>query len=132
LTPVANLNAALQRGDVRDFRFRFSVLVTAWAFGRKAIAPCLSDPGTKSRLAPWPGRTFARTRADRDNNHDPRLSVEERYGKRAEYVRRVEEAAKQLVQERYLLEEDVAPIVAAAGQHWDWTVSSGNVAQNRK
>jgi hypothetical protein len=73
---------------------------------------------------------FAKTRADREKNHDPRMSVEERYGKRAEYVRRVEEAAKQLVRERYLLEEDVAPIVAAAGQHWDWTMASGNVAQS--
>ena len=74
---------------------------------------------------------FSKTRADRDKNHDPRLSVEERYGKRAEYVRRVEEAAKQLVQERYLLQEDVAPIVEAAGQHWDWTMASTSMAQNR-
>jgi len=59
------------------------------------------------------------------------LSVEERYGKRADYVQRVEQAAKKLVLERYLLEEDVAPIVAAAGQHWDWTMASGSVAQNR-
>jgi hypothetical protein len=74
---------------------------------------------------------FAKTHADRDKNRDPRLSVEERYGKRAEYVRRVEEAAKQLVQERYLLQEDVASIVEAAGQHWDWTMASASVAQNR-
>src|SRR3984893_15246305 len=74
---------------------------------------------------------FAKTRVDRDKNHDPRLSVEERYGKRAEYVHRVEEVAKQLVQERYLLQEDVAPIVEAAGQHWDWTMASASIAQNR-
>jgi hypothetical protein len=75
---------------------------------------------------------FAKTRADRDKNHDPRLSVEERYGTRADYVRRVEEAAKQLVQARYLLQEDVAPIVEAAGQHWDWTMASASVSQSRK
>ena len=74
---------------------------------------------------------FAKTRGDRDKSHDPRLSVEERYGTRAEYVRRVEEAAKKLVQERYLLQEDVAPIVAAAGQHWDWTMASATVSQSR-
>jgi len=74
---------------------------------------------------------FAKTRSDRDKSHDPRLSVEERYGTRTEYVRRVEEAAKKLVQERYLLQEDVAPIVAAAGQHWDWTMGSTTVSQSR-
>ena len=74
---------------------------------------------------------FAKTRADRDKNHDPRLSVEERYGNRAKYMHRVEEAAKQLVQERYLLQEDVAPIVEAAGRHWDWTMASATVTQSR-
>jgi hypothetical protein len=74
---------------------------------------------------------FAKTHADRDKNHDPRLSVEERYGTRAAYVRLVEDAAKQLVQERYLLQEDVAPIVEAAGQHWDWTMASASVSQSR-
>jgi alpha/beta hydrolase family protein len=75
---------------------------------------------------------FAKTRGDREKSHDPRLSVEERYGTRAEYVRRVEEAAKKLVQERYLLQEDVAPIVEAAGQHWDWTMAPASVSQSRK
>jgi hypothetical protein len=75
---------------------------------------------------------FAKTRSDRDKSHDPRSSVEERYGTRAEYVHRVEEAAKKLVQERYLLQEDVAPIVAAAGQHWDWTMGSTTVSQSRQ
>jgi hypothetical protein len=60
---------------------------------------------------------FAKTRADRDKDHDPRLSVEERYGTRAEYVSRVEEATKKLAQESYLHQEDAAPIVEAAGQH---------------
>jgi hypothetical protein len=75
---------------------------------------------------------FAKTRADRDKDHDPRLSVAERYGSRAEYVRRAEDAAKKLVQERYLLEEDVAPIVAAAGQHWDWSMAPPAVNQSLK
>ena len=71
---------------------------------------------------------FAQTRADRDKNHDPRLSVEERYGTRAAYVHKVEEAANRLAQERYLLPEDVKSIVEAAGQHWDWTMGPANKA----
>ena len=74
---------------------------------------------------------FTKTRGDREKNHDPRLSVEERYATRAEYIRRVEEVANNLVKERYLLQEDVKPIVDAAGQHWDWTMTSTTVSQNR-
>jgi hypothetical protein len=75
---------------------------------------------------------FAKTKADRDKAGDPRLSVEERYTGRADYVRRVEEAAKKLVQERYLLQEDVPTIVEAAGQHWDWTMNATSTTQSRK
>jgi hypothetical protein len=75
---------------------------------------------------------FAKTRADRDNSHDPRLSVEERYGTRSEYMQRVEAAADRLVQERFLLLEDVKPIVEAAGQHWDWTMAATSISQNRR
>jgi hypothetical protein len=67
---------------------------------------------------------FAKTRAERERNHDPRLSIEERYGSREDYLRRVQDAANKLAQGHYILEEDVAPIVEAAGQHWDWTMSS--------
>jgi len=74
---------------------------------------------------------FAKTKAEREKTGDPRLSVEERYSSRADYVHRVEEAGKKLVQERYLLQEDVAPIVEAAGQHWDWTMNS-TTTQSRK
>ena len=75
---------------------------------------------------------FAKTHVDRDKSHDPRLSVEERYGTRSEYMHRVEAAADQLVQERFLLQEDVKPIVEAAGQHWDWTMGPTSISQNRR
>jgi hypothetical protein len=75
---------------------------------------------------------FAKTKAEREKAGDPRLSVEERYSSRTDYVQRVEEAAKKLVQERYLLQEDVAAIVEAAGQHWDWTMNSTSTTQSRK
>src|SRR6267378_1026522 len=74
---------------------------------------------------------FAKTKAEREKTGDPRLSVEERYSSRADYVHRVEESARKLVQERYLLQEDLAPIVEAAGQHWDWTMNS-TTTQSRK
>lgn len=66
---------------------------------------------------------FAKTRAEREKAHDPRLSLEERYASREDYLRRVEESANGLVKARYLLPEDVKPIVTEAGKHWDWTMS---------
>jgi hypothetical protein len=57
---------------------------------------------------------FAMTRADREAKGDPRPSLEERYGDHAGYVKRFEQAAKQLVAERLLLTEDAASLVAAA------------------
>jgi hypothetical protein len=67
---------------------------------------------------------FAKTRAEREKVGDPRQSIEERYTSRDDYLRRVEQVANNLVQKRYLLEEDVKPIVEAAGQHWDWSMTS--------
>jgi hypothetical protein len=100
---------------------------TGWAFRSERI-------GAPSTLIAMAGSyiPFAKTHSDRDKNHDPRLSVEERYSSRADYVRRVEEVANRLVQERYLLQEDVAAIVEAAGQHWDWTMAPASMSQSRK
>jgi hypothetical protein len=57
---------------------------------------------------------FTATRAEREEKKDPRPSLEERYGDQASYVRRVEQAVKQLVAERLLLAEDGAVFVAKA------------------
>jgi hypothetical protein len=67
---------------------------------------------------------FAKTRAERERNGDPRLSLEERYASRADYLRRVEEAANRLAEQRFLLKEHVRPVVDAAGQHWDFLMGA--------
>ena len=63
---------------------------------------------------------FPRTAAERMEHGDPRLSIEERYGSRKTYLEQVSAAALELVAAGYLLAEDVEPIVARAGQHWDY------------
>jgi hypothetical protein len=80
--------------------------------------------GAPDRLAGEIGSyiPFARTKADRERAGDPRLSIEERYSNRDEYVGRIAAAALQLVKERYLLEEDVVDILTRAGDHYDWAV----------
>lgn len=84
------------------------------------------EAGLPHTLVPYAGGyiPFARTRIEREQNGDPRPSVEERYESRADYMQRVEKVALRLVQEGYLIEEDVETVVEAAGEHWDWTMSA--------
>lgn len=56
---------------------------------------------------------FAATRAAREANHDPRLSLVERYGSRAYYVATLRVVADRLVRERLLLPQDADAYVAA-------------------
>jgi len=57
---------------------------------------------------------FARTKAERMANGDPRLSLEERYGTHANYVAQVRAAAERLVRGRYLLQDDADRLVREA------------------
>ena len=57
---------------------------------------------------------FAGAKAERIADHDPRLSLEERYGNSAGYVAAVTAAANSLVAERFLLPADAANIIANA------------------
>jgi hypothetical protein len=57
---------------------------------------------------------FAKTRAEREANKDPRPSLEERYGTKDGFVRAVDDAARRLVKERFLLQEDADRYVEAA------------------
>ena len=63
---------------------------------------------------------FARTKAERDARHDPRLSIEERYKGRDEYLQRIRAAADALVKERFILEQDVDDVVQRATRHWEY------------
>jgi hypothetical protein len=67
---------------------------------------------------------FAKTKEDREKAGDPRLSLAERYQSRADYLKRIEDAANKLAEQRYVLKEDVPIIVKDAGDHWDWTMGS--------
>ena len=59
---------------------------------------------------------FAATKAARLATGDPRLSLEERYPTAEDYVGKVAAAARTLQQQRFLLQEDVDRVVAAARQ----------------
>lgn len=59
---------------------------------------------------------FARTRAERKANGDPRLSLEERFGDHAGFVAAVRAAAEHLVEARFMLCADAEAWVTAAEQ----------------
>jgi hypothetical protein len=57
---------------------------------------------------------FARTKAEREANKDPRPSLEERYGSHAGYVAAVKQAADRAVASGFLLPADAEALVMAA------------------
>ena len=69
--------------------------------------------GAETMLSPLDGMfiPFAKTKNDREMSGDPRLSLEERYPTRADYLNRLTESANKLRKEGFLLDEDVKRIL---------------------
>jgi Alpha/beta hydrolase domain len=63
---------------------------------------------------------FARTAAEQERTGDPRPSIVERYGDRAGYLERVRREADAMVASRYLLAEDIEPVVERADLLWEF------------
>ena len=63
---------------------------------------------------------FAMTPAERESNADPRPSIDERYDSRAEYLGLYAEAAIRLINEGYLLREDLPELLERARIHWEY------------
>jgi hypothetical protein len=86
--------------------------------------PRHADQGAPGDLMSMMGTTlaFARTKAAREANGDPRLSIAERYPSRAAFLEKTREAAQKLIAARHLLAEDVEAIVERAGLRWDLLV----------
>jgi hypothetical protein len=86
---------------------------TGWNFASAA--------GETNRLVNLLGSyiPFPATRAEREQHGDPRLSIAERYPSRERYLALIRTAAESLVRDRYMLAEDVDPVVRRAGEHWD-------------
>lgn len=85
--------------------------------------------GAGGMLTRWMGSQlpFPRTPGERKKNGDPRLSILERYPKRETYIAKVAEAALDLQRQRFLLEEDVVKILAAAAERRYWEKSPSQI-----
>ena len=88
---------------------------TGWNLFREGAGPTDVLSSMQGSYIPFP-----LTAEDRARTGDPRRSIEERYGGRAAWLGRVTEAALALVDQGYLLAEDLAPILTQAGRHWDY------------
>lgn len=63
---------------------------------------------------------FAKTKVEREKTGDPRPSLEERYPTRENYLSQITDAALKLRDEGYLLDEDLADILARAARQSFW------------
>jgi hypothetical protein len=63
---------------------------------------------------------FAHTKAERMKSGDPRLSIEERYSSKEDYLGKFEAAAKSLANQRYLLPADVPALAKRGAAEWDY------------
>jgi hypothetical protein len=63
---------------------------------------------------------FALTRKDRERSGDPRLSIEERYQGREDYLEKFEAAGKSLVAAGFLLEGDLPQLLRRGAAEWDY------------
>ncbi|PYR24482.1 MAG: hypothetical protein DMF92_22590, partial [Acidobacteria bacterium] len=70
--------------------------LTGWQFRSERIGAPNTLIAMAGAFIPFPA-----TRAERERTRDPRQSITERYGTRADYVKKIQESALRLAQERY-------------------------------
>ena len=67
---------------------------------------------------------FAWTKAQREAKKDPRLSIEERYENRQDYLTKIRAAADALAISGYILSADIEKITDRCAKEWDYLASS--------
>jgi hypothetical protein len=80
------------------------------------------DIGGMGQTIPMIGSTmpFPPNQEEREAWGDPRLSIDERYASRDDYLERVRGEARKLVDERYLLAEDLETVIGHAAERYDF------------
>ena len=95
-------------------------------FARHIVLPEIGGAGQTMASGGATGGTllgstipFPATREDREASGDPRLSIEERYATRDVYLDQIRQATQQLIDQRYVMAEDLDRILNQAGEHYD-------------
>jgi hypothetical protein len=63
---------------------------------------------------------FVKSEAERKATGDPRLSIQERYSSREDYLARYSKAVDDLVRQRWILPEDAAALKDEGAKEWDY------------
>jgi Alpha/beta hydrolase domain len=118
--PYANLVAAVDEdgNELAGIRLPDISVPLATYTGWNVRHPDIGGPGQTLSLL---GSTipFPATRAERQASGDPRRSIAERYASKDDYLRQVQQAAEALVQQGYLLAEDLPTVTDQAAQRYD-------------
>ena len=118
--PYANLVSAVDEGgnELAGIRLPDISVPLATYTGWNVRHPDIGGPGQTLSLL---GSTipFPATRAERQASGDPRPAIAERYASKEDYLRRVKHAAEALVQQGYLLAEDLPTVTDQAAQRYD-------------
>ena len=83
-----------------------------------------AETGAAGQIMKMQGITcfFAPTKGERESLDDPRTSIAERYPNKGAYLEQVRAAAEKLVDERFVLAEDVDNILADAAERYDLAI----------
>ena len=118
--PYTNLVAAVDEdgNELAGIRLPDISVPLATYTGWNVRHPDIGGPGQTVSLL---GSTipFPATRAERQASGDPRRSIAERYASQEDYLRQVRQAAEALVQQGYLLAEDLPTVTDQAAQRYD-------------
>jgi hypothetical protein len=109
--------------DLAGIRVPELAVPLATATGWNFRAPKVGNPGDLYQLL-GSYVPFTKTRAERTAQGDTRLSIEERYKDRDDYLARVRAEAVKLIKGRYLLQEDLDDVMARATRHWNFAIAA--------
>ena len=98
---------------------------TGWNLRDESIGNPNLFIGITGGLAGWT-LPLPLTEAERESTGDPRESIESRYANREDYLQQVTQAAQALVDEGYMLSEDIEEVVDLAGRKYDFFVDDGD------
>lgn len=93
---------------------------TGWNLFNTKSGPTNEISSMVGSYIPFPRTPNERIPAERSTAGDPRRSIEERYASREAYLGLVATAALELIEQGYLLRQDMAEIVEGAARHWDY------------
>jgi hypothetical protein len=118
--PYPNLVSAVDKdgNELAGIRLPDITVPLATYTGWNLRHPDIGGPGQTLSLL---GSTipFPATEAERQAAGDPRPSIEERYLSKEDYLGRVKQAAEALVQQGYLLADDLPTVAEQASQRYD-------------